>query len=68
MAPPPNTKRCTGKTVIDENNTLATGANALCIGTAAIADGPADKAAVLVTYANIAHANYTDSLIAAQRL
>ncbi|MEL6808004.1 MAG: imelysin family protein [Pseudomonadota bacterium] len=48
--------------------TLATRAAALCLGTAAMADGPADKAAVLVTYANIAHANSTDSLIAAQRL
>ena len=48
--------------------TLATSALALGLGTAAIAGGHADKAAVLDTYADIAEANYTDSLITAQRL
>ena len=48
--------------------TLATSALALGLGTAAMADGHARKAAVLDTYANIAEANYTDSLVTAQRL
>ncbi len=48
--------------------TLATTSLALSIGGAAFADGHINKAAVLETYANIAEANYTDSLIAAQRL
>ncbi|KMW59780.1 Iron-regulated protein A precursor [Candidatus Rhodobacter oscarellae] len=48
--------------------TLATSALALCVGTAAMADGHATKAAVLDTYADIAQANYTDSLVTAQRL
>jgi putative iron-regulated protein len=48
--------------------TLATSALALCFGTAALADGHANKAAVLDTYADIAEAKYTDSLITAQRL
>ncbi|MEL6104229.1 MAG: imelysin family protein [Pseudomonadota bacterium] len=48
--------------------TLATSAAALCLGTAAMADGHATKAAVLDTYANIAEAKYSDSLVTAQRL
>jgi len=48
--------------------TLATSGLALCVGTAAFSDGHASKAAVLDTYANIAHANYNDSLVTAQRL
>ncbi|WP_299555349.1 imelysin family protein [uncultured Tateyamaria sp.] len=48
--------------------TLATSAIALCIGTAAMADGHATKAAVLNNYADIAEANYTDSLTTAQRM
>lgn len=48
--------------------TLATSAMVLGLATAAMADGPATKAAVLETYADIAKANYTDSLITAQRL
>lgn len=48
--------------------TLATSAAALCFGTAAMADGHATKAAVLDTYADIAEAKYTDSLITARRL
>lgn len=48
--------------------TLATSAVALGLGTAAMADGHATKAAVLDTYAAIAEANYTDSLVTAQRL
>ena len=47
---------------------LATNAVALCISTAAMADGHATQAAVVGTYADIAQANYTDSLIAAQSL
>ncbi|MEP1199032.1 imelysin family protein [Tateyamaria sp.] len=48
--------------------TLATSALALSVGTTAMADRPATNAAVLDTYADIAAANYTDSLITAQRL
>ncbi len=48
--------------------TLATSALALGLGTLAMADGHATKAAVLDTYADIAEANYTDSLVTAQRL
>ncbi|MEM9433058.1 MAG: imelysin family protein [Pseudomonadota bacterium] len=48
--------------------TLATSVTALCLSTAAMADGHATKAAVLDTYADIAEANYSDSLTAAQRL
>ncbi|WP_415919457.1 imelysin family protein [Tateyamaria sp. SN6-1] len=48
--------------------TLATSALALGLGTAAMADGHATKAAVLETYADIAEANYADSLVTAQRL
>lgn len=48
--------------------TLATRFLTLCLGTAAMADGHATRAAVLATYADIAKAEYTDSLIAAQRL
>jgi len=48
--------------------TLATSTLALCLGTAASADGHANKAAVLDTYADIAEAKYTDSLVTAQRL
>ncbi|MEL6958350.1 MAG: imelysin family protein [Pseudomonadota bacterium] len=47
---------------------LATSVLALGLGTAAMADGHATKAAVLDTYADIAEANYTDSLVTAQRL
>lgn len=48
--------------------TLATSALALGLGTAAMADGHATKAPVLDTYADIAEANYTDSLVTAQGL
>lgn len=48
--------------------TLATSALALCVGTAAMADGHVSKSAVLETYADIAVAKYTDSLVTAQRL
>ena len=48
--------------------TLATSALALGLGTVAMADGHADKAAVLDTYADIAEAGYSDSLITAKRL
>lgn len=48
--------------------TLATSALAFCLGTAAFAGGHAKKAAVLDTYADIAEAKYTDSLVTAQRL
>ena len=48
--------------------TLATSAIALSLGTAAIADGHANKASVLGTYADIAEAKYADSLITAERL
>lgn len=48
--------------------TLATSALAIGLGTAAMADGHATKAAVLDTYADIAEANYTDSLVTALRL
>ncbi len=48
--------------------TLAASTLALSVGTAAMADGPATNAAVLDTYADIAVANYSDSLITAQRL
>ena len=48
--------------------TLATSALALCLGTAAFADAHANKAAVRDTYADIAQAKYTDSLVTAQRL
>ncbi len=48
--------------------TLATSVLALCFGTEAMADGHASKAAILDTYADIAEANYTDSLVTAQRL
>lgn len=48
--------------------TLATSALVLGLGTAAMADGHATKAAVLDTYADIAEANYTDSLVTAKRL
>ena len=50
--------------------TLATSALALAFsfGTAATADGHAGKAAVLDTYADIAKANYADSLTTAKRL
>lgn len=48
--------------------TLATSALALGCASTALADGHAAKAAVLETYADIAEANYTDSLITAQRL
>ncbi len=48
--------------------TLATRAVALGCGTAAMADGQVSKADVLDTYANIAEANYADSLITAERL
>lgn len=47
---------------------LATNAVALGIGSTALADGQVNKAAVLGTYADIAAAGYTDSLITAQRL
>lgn len=47
---------------------LATHALALGLGTAAMADGQATKAAVLDTHADIAEANYTDSLVTAERL
>ena len=47
---------------------LATSVLALCAGTAAMADGHATKAAVLDTYADIAEANYSDSLTTARRL
>ncbi|MCT8162177.1 imelysin family protein [Pseudoruegeria sp. SHC-113] len=46
----------------------ATGALALLAGSNALADTPATKAEVLATYANIAQANYADSLAAAQNL
>ena len=46
---------------------LTTSVLALCVGSAAFAED-ASKAAVLETYANIAEANYSDSLVAAQRL
>lgn len=48
--------------------TLATSALALSLGTAAMAGGHASKADVLDTYADIAEAKYTDSLVTAQRL
>ena len=48
--------------------TIATSVLALGCGTAAIAGGHAEKVAVLETYANIAEANYADSLSAAQNL
>lgn len=48
--------------------TLATSALAIGLNTAAIADGYTNNAAVLDTYADIAEANYSDSLITAQRL
>ncbi|MEO0484972.1 MAG: imelysin family protein [Pseudomonadota bacterium] len=48
--------------------TLATSALALSLGTAAFAEGHATKAAVLATYADIAEAKYTDSLVTAHRL
>ena len=48
--------------------TLATSAFAFGLGTAAMADGQATKTAVLDTYANMAEANYADSLVAAQQL
>ena len=48
--------------------TLATSTLALCLGTTAFADGHANKAAVLDTYADIAEAKYADSLVTAQRL
>ncbi len=48
--------------------TLATCAVALGCGAAAMADGQISKADVLDTYANIAEANYADSLITAERL
>ncbi len=48
--------------------TLAKGALALGLGTAATAGGHADKAAVLDTYADIAEATYADSLVTAQQL
>ena len=47
---------------------LATSAFAFGLGTAAMADGQATKTAVLDTYANMAEANYADSLVAAQQL
>lgn len=47
---------------------IAPSAVALCFGTAAMADGHITRAAVLDTYADIAEANYADSLITAQRL
>ncbi len=48
--------------------TLATSAIALSFGTSAIAAGHVHKEDVLTTYANIAHANFEDSFIAAKRL
>ncbi|MBM7067088.1 peptidase [Actibacterium sp. 188UL27-1] len=48
--------------------TLAISAIALGMGSVASAQAETDKAAVLDTYANIAAAKYTDSLITAQRL
>ncbi|MEM6565273.1 MAG: imelysin family protein [Pseudomonadota bacterium] len=48
--------------------TLATSALALGLGSAAMADGHATKAAVLENYANIAQAKYTDSLTTAKTL
>ena len=51
-----------------KNLTLVTSALALGLGTVAMADGHVTKAAVLDTYADIAEAKYSDSLIAAQRL
>ena len=48
--------------------TLAAGVSALALGTTALADDHASKSAVLETYADIAEAKYTDSLISAKRL
>lgn len=48
--------------------TLAASVIALSVGTTALADGHAGKAAVLDTYADIAEAKYSDSLTTAQRL
>ncbi|MEO0386180.1 MAG: imelysin family protein, partial [Pseudomonadota bacterium] len=48
--------------------TLATSVMALSLGTAAMADSPASKTAVLETYSDLALAKYEDSLITAQRL
>jgi putative iron-regulated protein len=45
--------------------TLMTGALALCLGNTVLAEGHVQKASVLETYANIAKANYADSLITA---
>ena len=47
---------------------ITTSVLALSVGTAAMADGHASKESVLETYANIAAANYGDSLISAQKL
>ncbi len=47
---------------------LTTSALVFCFGTAAFASENTDKASVLKTYADIAAANYSDSLITAQRL
>ncbi len=47
---------------------ITTSVLALSVGTGAMADGHASKDAVLETYANIAAANYGDSLISAQKL
>ena len=48
--------------------TLSASVLAIGFGSAALADGHASKAAVLDTYANIAEANYADSLTTALRL
>ena len=48
--------------------TLTVGVSALALGTTALADDHASKGAVLETYADIAEAKYTDSLISAKRL
>jgi putative iron-regulated protein len=48
--------------------TLMTGALALCLGNTVLAEGHVQKDSVLETYANVAEANYADSLITAKRL